>query len=79
MLTSVQPRPIIVMLTLFVTIPWGHLTVLVYLDILEMGKRVLVSSYSYKRMVWQGLPLQSSGRLPQTRGYHACRARGGLL
>ena len=57
MLTSVQPRPIIVMLTLFVTIPWGHLTVLVYLDILEMGKRVLVSSYSYKRMVWQGLPL----------------------
>ena len=43
MLTSVQPRPIIVMLMLFVTIPWGHLTVLVYLDTLEMVKRVLVS------------------------------------
>ena len=31
------------MLTLFVTIPWGHLTALVYLDTLEMGQRVLVS------------------------------------
>ena len=42
MLTSVQPRLIIVMLTLFATIPWGHLTALVYLDTLEMGQRVLV-------------------------------------
>ena len=31
------------MLTLFVTILWGHLTALVYLDTLEMGQRVLVS------------------------------------
>ena len=42
MLTSVQPRLIIVMLTLFATIPWGHLTAPVYLDTLEMGQRVLV-------------------------------------
>ena len=57
MLTSVQPRPIIVTLTLFVTIPWGHLTVLVYLDTLEMGQRVLVSTNSYSFIVireWSG-------------------------
>ena len=36
MLTSVQPRLIIVMCN------WGHLTAPVYLDTLEMGQRVLV-------------------------------------
>ena len=36
-----------------------------------VGEYQFLFFFSHKRVAWQGLPLQSSWRLPQTRGYYA--------